>query len=380
MRSRNSSWSPAQCFFEKISTSQKPRNPASSTQPRISPDVDAALAGQTAIQQQILGGRLPVADVEGEQVAAAPAAQDLLAQLGIPPQVVHVDRHADVRRTDGLGDVVGLAHGVDRRAIVGVHRVQRLDGQLDVGRLRVGQHRLDAGADLIARLGQRLARHRPAHQHHHRRAHRRGLVDGPAVVVERLGPARLLAVREEPAPTQRHDLQPVAPQQRARLRRIVSGQRVPPDRDPLHAGAGRSASAACSSGSGLVVMVWTHSRSRFVSGAAGLGTGLTGLTEGPLLYRNRRPVKAACPSPRFATERACGRGWLGRLRRPSQRVGRAGAGAPAGAAHVLVFTAGSTPTLSPNPASTERSFAEWIGTREPCRLPVVASRWPALAQ
>ena len=106
--------------------------------------------------------------------------------VGIPPQVVDVDRHAHVVGADGLGDVVGLAPGVDGRAIVGVHRVQRLDGQPHPVRLGVGQHRLDAGADLIARRRQRLARHRPADQHHERRAQRGGLVDGPAVVVQRL--------------------------------------------------------------------------------------------------------------------------------------------------------------------------------------------------
>ena len=235
MRSRNSLWSPAQCFLEKISTSQKPRKPASSTQPPDLPDVDAALAGQPAIQQQILGGRLPVADVEGEQVPAAAAAQDL-ARAGRDPTTGGRRRPPRRREGDPMASAMSLAWPMvftaeRSSAYIGCSGSMASLTLLACG---VGQHRLDAGADLIARHCQRLARHRPAHQHHDRarpaRRPRRwpcgcrpGALSRPACV----------AVREEAAPAQRDDLQARPAQQRARpardrARRAASRQTVMP--------------------------------------------------------------------------------------------------------------------------------------------------------
>jgi hypothetical protein len=162
------------------------------------------------------------------------------------------------------------------------------------------------------------------------------------------------------------------------------------------------ASAALSSGSGFVVIVWTHSRSRLVSGAAlscgdawlvGFGGLPTGLNGGPLLYRNRLLVKAACPSPRPANPRgrSTGSGACGAHRSARSRVGLGrlpAAGASAGryrgyhcarradlstlewiaSGPPLRLTAVGDfqpqPALPPSPTAASRSMAERIGTRE----------------
>ena len=235
---RNSPWSVAQCFLEKTSTSTKPVKPGLLDPGADLPQIDAALTGQPTVQQQILGRRLPVADVIREQGPGLAAALDLGLQRRIPPQVIHVHGDADVGRRDGLGQIVGLAHGADGRAIVGVHRMQRFDGQLDVVGLRVRQHRLDAGANLIARLGQRLPGHGATDQHDHRGAQRGGFVDGAAVVIEGLFAAGLIAVGEKTTPAQRHDGQPVLAQHLSRALRALRPDGVAPDRDAFDPGGG----------------------------------------------------------------------------------------------------------------------------------------------
>ena len=227
------------------------------------PDVDAALAGQAAVQQQILGGRLPVADVKGEQVAAAAAAGDLRA-AGRDP-TTGGRRRPPPRRGASRWPRPGRwpAPGADGRAIVGVHRVQRLDRQLHAVGLGVGQHRLDAGADLIARRRQRLAGHRPAHQHDHRarpaRRPRRwpgGCRRAPSAGRPRRGAGRS---RRDTA------TRCCSPSPRSRSPAcggVPLAEGVPPHRDPLDPGGGVARRRRASSGHGLVVMVWTHSRAR----------------------------------------------------------------------------------------------------------------------
>ena len=142
-------------------------------------DVDAAFAHEAAIIQEIGGGRPPIADVEGMQAPRLTREINLRLQLGVPPHMVHIHRDADcLGRTQCIANLMRLPHRVHRAAIIRIHRVQWLDGQLHARLLRRRQHRRDALGDLLARLHQRLPRHRAAHQHNERSANRVRLLDG----------------------------------------------------------------------------------------------------------------------------------------------------------------------------------------------------------
>ena len=64
-----------------------------------------------AVEEQILRRSLPVRNVEGEYPAPAPA--DLFLQIRIPPDVIDVNGHTQVRTGQGIADCVGLGHCVD---------------------------------------------------------------------------------------------------------------------------------------------------------------------------------------------------------------------------------------------------------------------------
>src|SRR5688572_21497437 len=59
---------------------------------------DAAFAHQSAVEEEIGGGRFPIADVIREKLFCAAAARDLLLERGIPPEVIDVDGNAHPRR------------------------------------------------------------------------------------------------------------------------------------------------------------------------------------------------------------------------------------------------------------------------------------------
>jgi len=91
--------------------------------------------------------------VIGEEFFEAAAAGDFLFERGIPPEVIDIDGDADERRVEFLGHVVGLAEGVHGGAVAGIHRMQRFDGEFDVGGLAIGEEGGDAVADLLASFG-----------------------------------------------------------------------------------------------------------------------------------------------------------------------------------------------------------------------------------
>src|SRR5205085_2202475 len=111
----------------------------------------AAVAHQCTVEQQIFGGHAPVANVKGEEVAIPAAPGDLLLEVRVPPKVVDVHRHAHLRGVQFNGHVVGLGQRVDGGAGVGVHGVERLDGELDAGGDCVGNDGGDAIVDLLTR-------------------------------------------------------------------------------------------------------------------------------------------------------------------------------------------------------------------------------------
>ena len=151
------------------------------------PDVDHAVAHHAAIVEEIGGRREPVADVEAEQPARRNPGKRAL-ELGVPPDVIDVDRDAQPR-AEFFAQRVGLRHGVDAGAVRRVHRMQRLDCESHPARPRVIEDACDPFLDQAARRGDVLAAFRqPAHdQHQALRRKRRRLVDGAPVLVDRRG-------------------------------------------------------------------------------------------------------------------------------------------------------------------------------------------------
>ena len=93
-------------------------------------------------------------------VPASPS--DLGIHRGVPPHVVHVDRHPDKRRREPLGHRIGLRQRARHRAVARVHRVQRLDGQPHAALRRVRQHRPDPVLDHLPGAVQIAVRRRPS--------------------------------------------------------------------------------------------------------------------------------------------------------------------------------------------------------------------------
>src|SRR5258708_23273883 len=95
---------------------------------------DAALAHEAAVVEEVDSRRAPVTDMIGQKGLEPAAAGDLRLERRIPPDVIHVNRDANERRLERLDHVVGLAERVHGRAAIRSHRVERFDGELDVGR------------------------------------------------------------------------------------------------------------------------------------------------------------------------------------------------------------------------------------------------------
>lgn len=118
-------------------------------------DGDAAFAHEAAVVENVSGGCTPVADVEGEQPLLDGGQIDLGAQGGVPPHMIDIHRDAEAGgRVEGITDFMRLAHGVHRAAVIGIHRVQRFDGEFDTGGFGIRQHGGNAFGDLMAGLGE----------------------------------------------------------------------------------------------------------------------------------------------------------------------------------------------------------------------------------
>ena len=118
-------------------------------------DVDATFAHEAAVVEEIGGGSFPIADVEGKEALLLLGEFDLGFERVVPPHVIHIHGDAEVRwGTERVADRVSLRHGVDRAAVVCIHRMQGLDGELDIGGFRCGKDRRDAIGDLPARVFQ----------------------------------------------------------------------------------------------------------------------------------------------------------------------------------------------------------------------------------
>ncbi len=137
--------------------------------------------------------------MEAEKPVLLAGEADLFFKVGIPPRVVDIDGKPEVRwRAEGVADGVRALHRVDRRAVVGIHRMQRLDGELHAGLLGVRKKILDPGGDLVAGGFEGLRGIGPADEDQRRRADFRALVDGLEVVVEERLAAECRFGTEEP--------------------------------------------------------------------------------------------------------------------------------------------------------------------------------------
>ena len=113
-------------------------------------------------------------------------ARDLALKIGVPPDVIGVDRDADAV-AQFVAEVVRLRERVHAGAVGGVHGMQRLDRERHARLPRVRQKRVQCLAHLAARAVKiaRAFRQAADHEHEALRADRGGFVDGAAVVVDR---------------------------------------------------------------------------------------------------------------------------------------------------------------------------------------------------
>ena len=82
--------------------------------------IDAAIAHQCAIVQHVASRDSPIAQVVAEQSFLLAQQFDFLLQIGIPPNVIDVDRNADQRMIQLLANLAGLGDAIDAAAIGGV--------------------------------------------------------------------------------------------------------------------------------------------------------------------------------------------------------------------------------------------------------------------
>ena len=119
-----------------------------------------------------------------------PARAICRCEIGIPPDVIGIDRDADAL-AQLVAEIVGVRERVHAGAVGGEHRMQRLDRQRYLCLPRIGQERGERVADLASRVGDvaRAFRQAADHENEALRADRGGFVDGAAVVVERGAPS-----------------------------------------------------------------------------------------------------------------------------------------------------------------------------------------------
>ena len=186
---------------EKISTSCGPWKPACSISPRnrlrsmtpspIMPRSSSRSRVGTS-QSQIWCARIwPL----------RPARAICAPDLRIPPGVIDVDGDADAR-AKRVAQIERLLERVHARAIAGVHRMQRFDGQRHMASARMRQHGGQSVGDHGARRRNILGRRRKTTHDHHQTigAERRGFVDGALVVVDGGRPSPPCPLRETSLP------------------------------------------------------------------------------------------------------------------------------------------------------------------------------------
>ncbi len=199
-------------------------------------DVDAAFAHQATVVEEIGGGRFPIADMEGVQATCLACEINLRLQLRVPPDVIdiHRDTHRS-GRTERIANLMRLAHRVHRAAIIGIHRMQRLDGEFHARSLRRRQTGRDTVGDLFARFGKTLPRNGSADQNDERSADGVRLLDGEEIVVDGFLPVRSRFGREKAATAQTDHFHARIGCLTLHGIQITAFQRLPPDGDAAHA-------------------------------------------------------------------------------------------------------------------------------------------------
>ena len=169
----------------------------------------------------------------------AAGARDLAREVGIPPDVIDVDRDADAF-AQLVAEVVGLRERVHAGAVGGEHRMQRLDRERHACLPRIGQQRGEPSRTCRARVGDvaRALRQPADHEDEALRADGGGFVDGAAVVVERRAAPGVVGGGKHAAAAKAGDGHPVRADELAPRARAAGLHDVAPRRDRGDAGAG----------------------------------------------------------------------------------------------------------------------------------------------
>ena len=163
-------------------------------------EIDHPVAGHPAVEAQVAGVGQPVGDVVRRDTPGRPL--DPGVQLRVPPDVVGVDRDADLgTAAEGVAPVVRLAQRAQHGAGRAEHRMQRLQRQHDPGVAHVGEQLREAvqrapprGIEVAVSGVQPAADRDQA-----ARPDRGGLIDHTPVVVEPPPPIRRIAGGHHPA-------------------------------------------------------------------------------------------------------------------------------------------------------------------------------------
>ena len=203
-------------------------------------EVDAAFAHQAAVVEEIGGRRFPIADMEGVQAAGLASEINLRLQLRVPPDVIHIHGDADgLWRAEDVADFMRLAHRVHRAAVIGIHRMQRLNGEFHTRRLRRRQTSRDAFRDLLAGFDQTLPRNGSADQNDEWSADGVRLLNGSPIIVDGFLAVRSRLGREKAPAAQTDHVQAGIGCLTLHRIQIAAFESLTPDGDAAHAALGK---------------------------------------------------------------------------------------------------------------------------------------------
>lgn len=199
---------------------------------------DAALAHETAVEEEVVLVGLEVADVVGIEPAALGAALDLSFEVEFVPDVIDIKGDTDIGQGEGGAEVVGIAQGADGGAVASINGVQGFDEEFDARVAGSGSDAGDAFRDLSAVGLRGLADGGTADQDDFVNAERFGLADRGEVGGDGLVSCFGGEPGKKAAAHERHRFESGIGEVLAGGFEVNTGERFPPNGDAADAFAG----------------------------------------------------------------------------------------------------------------------------------------------
>lgn len=201
-------------------------------------DVDAAVAHEGAVREEVSGYDAPVADVEAGEITAFAEFFDFLFEVGVPPDVVDIDGNAYGGMVELFADVPRFGDAVDAGLVGGVHGVERFDGELDACGLSMIEAGGDAVGDLLSSHSKGRARFGPDDKDDHVGTDGGGFVEAGSVGVDRGLSLGGVGCDKEPTSDESGDLEAGAFDDASGFFDADGFDDVAPDGEPAEAGFG----------------------------------------------------------------------------------------------------------------------------------------------